>query len=225
NKCRALRLTGTVYRNISSYTRCKPERFTRPRLPVFLTRIRRRPSVRRGVQPWSPAHTIRDVSSTWVASLGPNFQTALDLMEAAVQDCTDELWQANMWEVPVDTDAEVRGPDGNLVTDPAKRRALAQRYGQPWYIAWHALEVLDANLTGYFVAWEPWSAFGGKGIEDTTTLSTPWSRADLLGYTDYCRQRVVDALSDLDDERAATPIGRRGQMYAARLIDKLGHLI
>jgi hypothetical protein len=165
------------------------------------------------------------VASIWVESLGPNFRTALDLMEAAVQDCADELWHANMWEVPVDTGGEVRGPDGNLVTDPAKRHALAQRYGQPWYIAWHALQVLDANLTSYFVPWEPWSAFGGKGIEDTTTLSTPWSRVDLLGYSDYCRQRVVDALGDLTDERAATPIGRRGQLYVGRLIDKLGHVI
>ena len=56
-------------------------------------------------------------------------------------------------------------------------------------------------------------------------MSAPWSRADLLGHTDYCRQRVVDALDALTDERVATPIGRRGQLYAGRLIDKLGHVI
>jgi hypothetical protein len=164
--------------------------------------------------------------SVWVESLGRNFQEALDLLVAAVRDCPDELWQASMWEVPgPDAATEVQGPDGSVVTDPAERRALVQRYGQPWYVAWHALEVLDANLTSYFAPWEPWPRFGGKGIGDTTTLSTPWSRQDLVDYTEYCRQRVVEVLEELTEERAATPIGGRGQPYAQRLIGKLGHVI
>ena len=66
--------------------------------------------------------------SMWAATLGPNFQEALDLIQAAVQDCTDELWQQNMWEVPDhDPAVEVLGPGGNLITDPAERRALVQR--------------------------------------------------------------------------------------------------
>src|SRR5207247_6929578 len=140
-----------------------------------------------------------------VESLGRNFQAALDFMEAAVRDCTDELWQANMWEVPGQT-AEVRGSDGNLVTNPAERHDLVQRNGTPWGVAWHALEILDAKLTGGFVPWGPepeiWPRFGGRTGMDITTLSTPWSRADLLGYTDHCRQRVVDTPEELTDERA-----------------------
>lgn len=58
-------------------------------------------------------------------SLGHNFQTALDLMEVAIRDCTDELWQANMWEVPGQDMGggliEVRDADGNVITDPAER--------------------------------------------------------------------------------------------------------
>jgi hypothetical protein len=92
-------------------------------------------------------------------------------------------------------------------------------------VAWHALQVLDANLTGYFAPWEPWPAFGGKALEDITTLTAPWSQDQLLGYAAYCRQRVVDALNELTDERAAIRIGRRNQAYAARLIGKLGHVI
>ena len=168
------------------------------------------------------------MASIWVESLGRNFQAALDLMEATIRDCTDELWQANMWDVPGQA-AEVRGPDGNLITDPAERHARVQRNGTPWGVAWHALEVLDAKLTGGFVPWGPpweiWPPFGGKGIDDITTLSTPWSRADLLGYTDYCRQRVVDTLKELTDERAATLIGRRAEPYAARLMRSLSHVV
>src|SRR2546421_9136009 len=117
------------------------------------------------------------MASVWVESLGQNMQAALDLIEAAILDCTDELWQANMWGVPSPA-GEVRGPEGNLVTDPAERHALVQRMGQPWGVAWHALEILDFKLTGGFVPWGPdpqtWPRFGGNGIDDITTLSAPW---------------------------------------------------
>jgi hypothetical protein len=156
------------------------------------------------------------VASIWVESLSVNFQAALDLLESAIRDCTDELWQANMWNVPV------RG-------EPAELRALIQRMGQPWGVAWHALEILDFKLTGGTVPWgrepETWPRFGGKGIDDITTLSGPWSQEDLLGYIEYCRQRVVDALRMLTDERAATLIGRRAEPYVARLMRTQDHVI
>ena len=164
------------------------------------------------------------MTSIWVESLGSNLQAALDLMEAAIRDCTDELWQTNMWPVPGQA-CEVRDADGNLVTDPAEQHELVQRNGQPWGVAWHTLNILDANLTAHFVPWEPWPPFGGRTGDDITTLTRPWSRDKLLGYTDYCRQRVVDALKELTDERAATRIGRSGQLYAERVIGKMCHVV
>jgi hypothetical protein len=182
------------------------------------------------------------MTSIWVESLGGNFQTAFDLMEAAVRDCTEQLWHANMWDVPdPDAASEVRGRDGNLVTDATERHELVQLYSTPWGIAWHALERLDFMLTGGFVPWEIWPGFEGRtgftappvrsvwespyGGLDITTISEPWSRADLLRFTDYLRQRVVDTLKELTDERAATHIGRRAEPYVARLIGKMGHVI
>lgn len=182
------------------------------------------------------------MASVWVESLGGRFQRALDLMEGSVRDCTDELWQANMWEVPDDdTDREVRGPGGNLVTDPASRHALFQRYGTPWGVAWHALERLDFLCTGGFVPWEIWPAVserladgraaalpaaagvsGHTGL-DILTMSTPWSRSDLLAYTDYCRQRVADTLNQVTDEKAATLVGRK--TYAERLMQAYDHVV
>jgi hypothetical protein len=54
-------------------------------------------------------------------------------------------------------------------------------------------------------------------------MSTPWSRSDLLAYTDYCRRRVVDTLEEVTDERAATPAGRR--TYAERLMQAYDHVV
>lgn len=182
------------------------------------------------------------MTSIWVDSVGRNFEDAFDLMEAAVRDCTDELWHASMWAVPdPDGGAEVRGPGGDLVTDPAGRHALVQRHSTPWGVAWHALERLDFILTGGFVPWDIWPPLSARlaagtaaalpgvaGVSghtglDILTMSTPWSRADLLAYSDYCRERVVDTLKELTDERAATLVGRG--TYAWRLIRMALHVV
>lgn len=57
------------------------------------------------------------MSSIWVESLGRSFESALGLLESTIRDCTDELWEASMWEVPArDADTDLAGPNGTLVT-------------------------------------------------------------------------------------------------------------
>src|SRR5262245_33265686 len=103
------------------------------------------------------------MTSIWVESLSRSFEEALDLLAAAVRDCTDELWESSMWEVPADLfGSEPPGPDGKPVTDPAARSALAQRRSTPWSVAWHTLECLDHDLTGEFGPWAPPPPFTGK---------------------------------------------------------------
>ncbi len=143
-----------------------------------------------------------------------------------MRDCPDELWQANMWELPEPSGEGMRDADGNLVTDPAERHALvalAQWNGQPWGVAWHALEILEYNLTAYFVEWEPWSGFGGKRHWPEIPLSA-WSRTEMLGYIDYCRERVAYALKEFMEEKAATA-DRHGRLYGDRVIGKMRHVV
>ncbi len=122
------------------------------------------------------------MTSIWVESLGRNFEAALRLLEAAIQDCTDELWETSMWEVSVkDADKDQHGSDGHPVTDPVSRHAMAQRHSTPWGVAWHALEVLDYDLTGGFAPWSPPPPFTGKAHwRDLAMLPTAWPRSDLL---------------------------------------------
>ena len=126
---------------------------------------------------------LRHMTSIWVESLGRNFEEALDLLAAAVRDCTDELWESSMWEVPADLfGSEPPGPDGEPVTDPAARHALAQRRSTPWSVAWHALECLDYDLTGEFGPWAPPPPFTGKPHWRLTSLPSAWTRSEMLGY-------------------------------------------
>ena len=103
------------------------------------------------------------MTSIWLESLGRTFDAALDLLAAAVRDCTDDLWESSMWEVPADVFGPAPpGPDGTPVTDPAARTALVQRRATPWSVAWHALECLDYDLTGEFGPWAAPPPFTGK---------------------------------------------------------------
>jgi hypothetical protein len=147
------------------------------------------------------------VTSVWTASLGQHFEAALDLLAAAVRDCNDDLWMSGMWEVPEDLfGPEPPGPDGKPVTDQAERKALVQRRSTPWSVAWHALECLDYDLTGEFGAWAPPAPFAGNPHWMLTAMPAPWTQSEILGYVDYCRQRVHDTLSNLTDEKASLPL-------------------
>jgi hypothetical protein len=160
-----------------------------------------------------------------VEALGRNFTDAFDQLEAALRDCPHELWHVSMWEVPA----------------PEEQHELAQRLSTPWAIAWHALERLDFVLTGRFVPWEIWPPLAERLADGTAaaeppapgvtghtglnvlSLSPPWTQADLLEYSAYCRQRVVDTLATLTDDKAAALVGRG--TYAWRLIRMALHVV
>jgi hypothetical protein len=152
------------------------------------------------------------MASIWVESLGRNFETALELLAAAVRDCTDELWEASMWPVPAPgPDFQFLAPDWSPVTDPAKRSALiegwVQRRSTPWSVAWHALEVFDYDLNGEFGPWAPPPPFTGHPHwRDLPSMPAAWSRSEILGYVDHCRQQARTALEGMTDEKAARPM-------------------
>ena len=141
-----------------------------------------------------------------------NFEDALRLMEAAVSDCPDRLWETSMWQVPdPDADHQFLGPDWSPVTDPEQRRALVrrwvERWSTPWSVAWHAIEVLDYDLSGESGAWAPPPPFTGHPHwRDLPTLPAAWSRSEMLGYVDYCRGRVRQTLDALTEDAAARPL-------------------
>jgi hypothetical protein len=134
-----------------------------------------------------------------------------------------------MWRVrSSDIVGEVRDIGGRLVTDPAERDALVQRWSAPWSVAWHALEVLDYDLGGELETWTPPAPFAGKPHWRTfTRLPVPWSPAQIGEYLDYCRQRVRDVMGSMTDDKAATVLPSahryRGTPYAWLVTSLVGH--
>jgi hypothetical protein len=141
-----------------------------------------------------------NVTSAFVLSLGRNFEDALRLMEAALTDCPDGLWETDLWP----DEAPVRPtPYGGL------------HGSAPWFLAYHALFCLDYDLSGEFEPWEPPPPF------DENTYASPnrmFTKPELLAYVDWCRGRVRRALAELSEVTASRPLPSthryHGTLYA-----------
>ena len=128
------------------------------------------------------------VSNAFVQSMAHNFVQALRLMEAALTDCPDELWQTDLW------------PD-EAPTAPTPHGGL--HGSAPWFLGYHALNTLDYDLAGEFEPWAPPQPF------DDNTYGFPnrrFTKPELLGYVDWCRGRVRQTLDGLTEEMAARPL-------------------
>jgi hypothetical protein len=173
------------------------------------------------------------MTSIWAESLSLSLDQALILLADAVGDCSDELWETSMWPVaPPGPAQQFLGPDWIPITDAAQRDALAQRWierrSTPWSVGWHALEILDYDLNGEFEPWAPPPPFTGHPHwRDLVSLPASWSRPEVLGYIEYCRQTVRDALEGMTDVKAARPLPAPhrygGQPHAGIITSLVGH--
>ncbi|MGH9090497.1 MAG: hypothetical protein ACRDZR_03815 [Acidimicrobiales bacterium] len=121
----------------------------------------------------------------YVQSMASNFDTALRLMEAALEDCSDELWESDLWPDEAPTGPTPHG---------------GQHGSAPWFLAYHALLTLDYDLAAELEPWEPPQPF------DESTYAFPnrvFTKAELLGYLHYCRDRVRRTLDGLTATVAA----------------------
>lgn len=125
------------------------------------------------------------VTTLFVESVASNFAGALRLMEAALTDCPEKLWETDLWP---DDAAMAPTPHGGL------------HGSAPWFLAYHALFSLDYDLTAEFEPWQPPEPFDDNSYAFPNRVFT---MPELLGYVNYCRGRVRQTLDGLT-EAAAT---------------------
>lgn len=131
----------------------------------------------------------------FIQGMARNFHDALHMMETAVAACPDALWTADLWP-------------GEAPTAPAPHGGL--HGSAPWFLAYHALTCLDYDLAGEFEPWAPPKPF------DDNTWSYPnrvFTKAELSGYIDYCRERAREVLAALSEEAAARPLPERHRYH------------
>ena len=149
--------------------------------------------------------------SVFVQSATKNFEEALRLLEAALTDCPEELWETDLWPEEAPTGPT---PHGGL------------HGSAPWFLAYHALTVLDYDLSAELEPWEPPPPF------DESTWSMPdrvFTKAEVLGYLDHCRERVRRALDTLTEDDALRPVPRahryHGTLYGVLVGSLPSHLV
>jgi hypothetical protein len=115
-----------------------------------------------------------EMDSTLKTSIWQQFGAAIDTLEDAINLCPDALWTTVIWD---DTE------------DP--------RYGQFWFVAYHAVFWIDLYLHGYYESFKPPAPFiRGKLPEK------PYSKDEVLSYLKTCRQKCQNILEGLTDEQA-----------------------
>ena len=122
--------------------------------------------------------TIIDNEMLW-----RQFGVAIDMFGDALRDCPDELWEKCLWEDQPD-------------------QWVAAGFSAFWYLGYHTLFWLDLYLTGVEEGFAPPRPFDLVEMESGEILPRTYSRAELLGYLDFCRQKCQETISAMSTEQA-----------------------
>jgi hypothetical protein len=122
--------------------------------------------------------TIIDSEMLW-----HQFGATIDMVEHALRNCPDELWEKQLWEDQPD-------------------QWVAKGFSTFWYLGYHTLFWLDLYLNGAEEGFTPPATFDLVEMEANETLPRTYSRAELLGYLDFCRRKCQSTISSLSNEQA-----------------------
>jgi hypothetical protein len=112
------------------------------------------------------------------------FGAAIDMLGDALRDCPDNLWEKQLWEAHPD-------------------QWVAPGFSMFWYLGYHALFWLDLYLTGAEEGFAPPAPFDLVEEDPGGGLPRTYTRDELLGYLEYCRQRCRETIGALTDEQAS----------------------
>jgi hypothetical protein len=108
------------------------------------------------------------------AAVWQQFGAAIDTLDDALNLCPDHLWTVTLWKDEDDA-----------------------RYGQFWYLAYHALSWTDLFLGGSYEDFKPPAPFV-RGV----LPEQPYTKAQIRGYLLACRSKAQAAFEALTDEQA-----------------------
>lgn len=111
------------------------------------------------------------------------FGAAIDMLGDALRACPDELWEKQLWEDQPD-------------------QWVAKGFSKFWYLGYHTLFWLDLYLTGAEEGFTPPTPFDLVEMEANETLPRTYTRTELLGYLEVCRQRCQETLVTMSSEQA-----------------------
>ncbi len=114
------------------------------------------------------------------------FGAAIDTLGEALRNCPDELWEGRLWE-----------------DEP--EQWVASGFSAFWYLGYHTLFWLDLYLYGAEEGFMPPEPFDLVEMEAGETLPRTYSRDELLGYLESCRDKCRETIMKLTPEGARRP--------------------
>ena len=105
------------------------------------------------------------------------------MLNDALRDCPDELWEKHVWEDQPD-------------------QWVAAGFSAFWYLGYHTLFWLDLYLTGEEEGFAPPAPFDLVEMEAGEILPRTYAREELLTYLEYCRRKCQETIDALSTEQA-----------------------
>ena len=133
-------------------------------------------------------------------SIWQQFGAAIDTLDDALTLCPDHLWESVLWDDSEDA-----------------------RYGQFWFVAYHALFWTDLFFTGSQQGFAPPAPFIRGALPEK-----PYTKSDVQAYLKDCRRKSQALIEGLTDEQAyrvctfewMTPTFLELQLYSMRHIQE-----
>jgi hypothetical protein len=117
----------------------------------------------------------------WRETLWRQFTAAIDMLENAIRDCPEELWEECMWG------------------DHSQRPDLSKF----WYIAYHTLFWLDLYLSGSAEGFAPPPPFTLDELDPAGLLPPrTYTKDELDAYLNFDRRKCQTTIHTLTDEKA-----------------------
>lgn len=111
------------------------------------------------------------------------FGAAIDMFGETLRDCPDELWEKRLWEDQSD-------------------QWVTAGFSTFWYLGYHTLFWLDLYLTGAEEGFSPPEPFDLVEMDANESLPRVYTREELLGYLELCRQRCQKTILSMSNEQA-----------------------
>ncbi len=122
--------------------------------------------------------TIIDNEMLW-----RQFGAAIDMLDKALHECPNELWERQLWEDQPD-------------------QWVAAGFSKFWSVGYHTLFWLDLYLTGAEEGFTPPEPFDLVEMKANEALPRTYTRQELLNYLQFCRQKCQDIVGALSTEQA-----------------------
>ena len=116
----------------------------------------------------------------WGTIIWQQFGAAIDMLDAALRACPDDLWRAQLWDNPTER----------------------PEYAQFWYRVYHTLFWLDLYLTGAEEGFAPPAPFTLIEMEEDDLPERPYTKDELQAYLEYGRRKCQATIEALTDETA-----------------------